>query len=95
MDFTSRSSSGNTNITINEDDNLTNNKNDNNANHTVSNFQTDQYVQENPYCKLSNFEIIKKIGKGQFSVVYKAICKVDNQTVALKKVQVGIFIKQI
>lgn len=42
------------------------------------------------YNALKNFEIDKKIGKGQFSEVYRARCTVDNTIVALKKVQVGI-----
>lgn len=37
---------------------------------------------------LSNFRVEKKIGRGQFSEVYKATCLLDNQQVALKKVQV-------
>ncbi|XP_064649050.1 serine/threonine-protein kinase Nek7-like isoform X2 [Lineus longissimus] len=37
---------------------------------------------------LSNFTIAKKIGKGQFSEVYRAQCLVDNSVVALKKVQI-------
>ncbi|GBO18968.1 Serine/threonine-protein kinase Nek7 [Araneus ventricosus] len=40
------------------------------------------------YGMLSNFEIEKKIGKGQFSVVFKAKCKLDGKYVALKKVQI-------
>ena len=44
--------------------------------------------QENPYCHLVNFEIEKKIGRGQFSVVYRARCKQNALVVALKKVQV-------
>ena len=40
------------------------------------------------YGTLSNFDIEKKIGKGQFSVVYRARCKVDQAVVALKKVQI-------
>lgn len=40
------------------------------------------------YGTLSNFDIEKKIGKGQFSVVYRARCKVDHAVVALKKVQI-------
>ena len=40
------------------------------------------------YGNLRNFEIEKKIGRGQFSVVYKARCLVDNSAIALKKVQV-------
>lgn len=43
---------------------------------------------ENTYCTLANFTIEKKIGRGQFSVVYKAVCNVDNRKVALKKVQI-------
>ena len=37
---------------------------------------------------MENFEIDRKIGKGQFSVVYKALCKANDTTVALKKVQI-------
>ncbi|XP_071801873.1 serine/threonine-protein kinase Nek7-like isoform X2 [Asterias amurensis] len=40
------------------------------------------------YNNLANFVIEKKIGKGQFSEVYKAQCLVDNSIVALKKVQI-------
>lgn len=40
------------------------------------------------YCRLENFDIEKKVGRGQFSVVYKARCKLNGQSVALKKVQV-------
>lgn len=40
------------------------------------------------YGTLTNFDIEKKIGKGQFSVVYKARCKEDQAVVALKKVQI-------
>ena len=40
------------------------------------------------YGSLSNFEIDRKIGKGQFSVVYRARCKIDSIPVALKKVQI-------
>ena len=46
------------------------------------------------YGKLENYEIEKKIGKGQFSVVYRARClavseESDNPPiVALKKVQI-------
>lgn len=40
---------------------------------------------------MSNFLIEKKIGRGQFSEVYKATCLLDNQQVALKKVQVSIY----
>lgn len=47
-------------------------------------------VGDNKYSAMKNFEIDKKIGKGQFSEVYRARCVVDNTTVALKKVQVMI-----
>ncbi|KAG8512846.1 Serine/threonine-protein kinase Nek6 [Galemys pyrenaicus] len=38
-------------------------------------------------CSLADFQIEKKIGRGQFSEVYKATCLLDRKTVALKKVQ--------
>ena len=47
-----------------------------------------QKTNENPFCRLVNFEIEKKIGRGQFSVVYRAKCKLNDMIVALKKVQV-------
>eukprot|EP00096_Caligus_rogercresseyi_P007080 TRINITY_DN2443_c0_g1_i2.p1 TRINITY_DN2443_c0_g1~~TRINITY_DN2443_c0_g1_i2.p1 ORF type:complete len:312 (-),score=97.92 TRINITY_DN2443_c0_g1_i2:33-968(-) len=40
------------------------------------------------YGKLENFSVEKKIGKGQFSVVYRAKCLCDKRIVALKKVQI-------
>ena len=43
---------------------------------------------DNIYAILKNFDIEKKIGKGQFSEVYRAQCKVNESVVALKKVQV-------
>ena len=42
----------------------------------------------NYYSSLQFFEVEKKIGKGQFSEVWRARNKVDGQIVALKKVQV-------
>eukprot|EP00127_Corallochytrium_limacisporum_P004631 Clim_evm6s171 gene=Clim_evmTU6s171 len=42
----------------------------------------------NPYTKLANFKLLKMIGQGQFSTVWKARCIIDQQIVALKKVQV-------
>lgn len=39
-------------------------------------------------CTMANFRIEKKIGRGQFSEVYKATYLLDGQLVALKKVQV-------
>lgn len=44
--------------------------------------------QDSIYTSLSNFEIEKRIGRGQFSVVYKARCLVNDTIVALKKVQI-------
>ena len=44
--------------------------------------------QDNKYGGLVNFVIDKKIGKGQFSEVYRAKYIIDNSIVALKKVQV-------
>lgn len=41
------------------------------------------------YGTLANFTVEKKIGKGQFSEVYRAKCNINGVTVALKKVQVG------
>lgn len=41
------------------------------------------------YGNLSVFEIEKKIGKGQFSEVFRARCKEDNRLVALKKLLVS------
>ena len=49
-----------------------------------------QLLNESPYGRLSAFEIEKKIGRGQFSVVSRARCLIDGQVVALKKVQVCI-----
>lgn len=40
------------------------------------------------YNTLANFRIEKKIGRGQFSEVYRATCLLDGMPVALKKVQV-------
>eukprot|EP00051_Salpingoeca_urceolata_P001020 m.38039 g.38039 ORF g.38039 m.38039 type:complete len:348 (-) comp11148_c0_seq1:70-1113(-) len=40
------------------------------------------------WCSLANFAVEKKIGRGQFSVVYRARCIADNSIVALKKVQI-------
>ncbi|NXQ39891.1 NEK6 kinase, partial [Catharus fuscescens] len=42
-----------------------------------------------PYrCTLADFQIEKKIGRGQFSEVYRATCLLDRKPVALKKVQI-------
>ena len=38
--------------------------------------------------KLSNFEMIERVGKGQFSTVIKAICRQTNRLVALKKISI-------
>ncbi|NXN88605.1 NEK7 kinase, partial [Bombycilla garrulus] len=40
------------------------------------------------YNTLANFRIEKKIGRGQFSEVYRATCLLDGVPVALKKVQI-------
>ncbi|XP_030598146.1 serine/threonine-protein kinase Nek6 isoform X1 [Archocentrus centrarchus] len=46
-------------------------------------------VQSCKYCcTMANFRIEKKIGRGQFSEVYKATYLLDGQLVALKKVQI-------
>jgi len=41
-----------------------------------------------PYGGLDGFAIDRKIGKGQFSVVYRAKALHNGETVALKKVQI-------
>ncbi|CAJ0941888.1 unnamed protein product [Ranitomeya imitator] len=42
-----------------------------------------------PYrCNLADFKIEKKIGRGQFSEVYRASCHLDRKPLALKKVQI-------
>ena len=41
-----------------------------------------------PYGNLEGFNIDRKIGKGQFSVVYRAKAVHNHETVALKKVQI-------
>lgn len=40
------------------------------------------------YSYLGNYHIERKIGRGQFSEVYKAIYLMDNKSTALKKVKV-------
>lgn len=45
-------------------------------------------MDQGKYNGLANFEIQKRIGKGQFSEVYRARCLIDNSIVALKKVQI-------
>ncbi|XP_051787947.1 serine/threonine-protein kinase Nek6 [Erpetoichthys calabaricus] len=40
------------------------------------------------YSRLADFRIEKKIGRGQFSEVYRATCLLDGKLVALKKVQI-------
>lgn len=42
---------------------------------------------EHLFCRLVNFEIEKKIGRGQFSTVFRARCRSNGTIVALKKVQ--------
>jgi len=46
---------------------------------------------EHLFCRLANFEIEKKIGRGQFSTVFRARCQSNGTIVALKKVQVRYF----
>ena len=45
-------------------------------------------VNDPQYGTLANFKIDKKIGKGQFSEVWRAVCTANDTVVALKKVQV-------
>ena len=45
----------------------------------------------NPYGALKNFEIIRKLGHGHFSVVFSARNRFNNVYVALKKVEVRFF----
>lgn len=61
-----------------------------NKNYTVpvQNDQEDCRCGYEYYSYLSNFLIEKMIGRGQFSEVYRATCLLDNQQVALKKVQI-------
>ncbi|KAF4097761.1 serine/threonine-protein kinase Nek7 isoform X1 [Onychostoma macrolepis] len=51
-------------------------------------FQPQKVQQDMGYNSLANFHIIKKIGRGQFSEVYRAACILDHTPVALKKVQI-------
>lgn len=51
-----------------------------------------QHLQ-NPYGTLRNFEIIKKLGHGHFSVVFSARNRCNGANVALKKVEVKFLIK--
>lgn len=46
------------------------------------------YVTPEHYTQLKNFQVEKKIGQGQFSVVYRARNLVDGEIVALKKIQI-------
>ncbi|XP_041481598.1 serine/threonine-protein kinase Nek7-like isoform X1 [Lytechinus variegatus] len=52
--------------------------------------QPSELAHEDPamYSELSNFNIEKRIGKGQFSEVYRARCLVNDKVMALKKVQI-------
>jgi len=44
-----------------------------------------------PYGSLCKFKVEKRIGKGQFSEVWRAEVNATNEIIALKKVQVGIY----
>ena len=48
-------------------------------------------VTKENFHSLGNLQIEKKIGQGQFSVVFRARSAVTNAYVALKKIQVYIF----
>ncbi|XP_042568388.1 serine/threonine-protein kinase Nek7-like [Cyprinus carpio] len=54
-------------------------------------FQPQKIQQDMGYNNLANFHIEKKIGRGQFSEVYRATYMLDHTPVALKKVQVRTF----
>lgn len=43
-----------------------------------------------PYGAIKNFEIVKKLGHGHFSVVFSAKNRYNGMSVALKKVEVRI-----
>ena len=55
----------------------------------ASTYDTSLLPKEN-YNSLGYFQIEKRIGQGQFSVVFRACNTVDGQHVALKKIQVYI-----
>lgn len=55
----------------------------------ASTYDTSLLPKEN-YNSLRYFQIEKRIGQGQFSVVFRACNTVDGQHVALKKIQVYI-----
>jgi serine/threonine protein kinase len=44
-------------------------------------------VEKRPTAVLSNYQKIEKIGEGTYGVVYKAIYKPNNDSVALKKIR--------
>ena len=50
---------------------------------------------DNEYGSLAYFVVDKKIGKGQFSEVYRARCKNNGNIVALKKVQVHSWLRMM
>eukprot|EP01147_Barroeca_monosierra_P007872 gene7872-9980_t len=58
------------------------------ANNQDSKDATSIGLDHDIYGDVSNYQIEKKIGRGQFSVVYKARCLVNNRLVAFKKVQI-------
>jgi len=61
---------------------------DKDTDHTSAAELLDLTSADSPYGALTGFNIDKKIGKGQFSVVYRARAIHDERTVALKKVQI-------
>lgn len=53
-----------------------------------------EHVDSNSmYGTLAALNIDKKIGKGQFSEVYRVVCKATGNVLALKKVQVHVCLK--
>lgn len=54
----------------------------------VSSFQP--IAVKDHYNSLAYFQIEKKIGQGQFSVVFRACNTTDSEHVALKKIQVSL-----
>ena len=49
-------------------------------------------VVDRNYNSLNNYKVEKKIGRGQFSTVYRALYLPENRHVALKQVPVSYFV---